>query len=350
MPTRRTHHQKKQGAPPGAPVYTGENSDVAVHVQVIDYDPDGVREQTVDSIAELAGFHHGQTVTWLNLDGIHRVEEVQAICRLFDIHPLWMEDILNPHSRPKTEVLDGKLFVVVKMLHGADGFELEQVSIVMGEGVVLTFQEHPGDVWQPLRERIRGGQGRVRRRGPDYLLHALLDAIVDRYLLTLEQQVESIDRLEDAAMAGADLALSAIYTRKAELASIRQVVWPMRDLGAALLRGEGDRISPENHPFYRDLHDHIVQVMDLLETCRERTMGLFELLLAMDGRKLNENMRVLTVISSMFIPLTFIAGVYGMNFKHMPELDWRWSYPAIWLVMILMSAGMLVWFRRRQWL
>ncbi len=345
---RRIQQSKKQDTPPGSPVYNGEDRDVVVKVEVLDYDSDGLREHKVETISQLASLQQTQTVTWVNLDGIHRAERVQAICKLLDIHPLWMEDILNPGSRPKMEVYGGKLFVVVKMLRASG--ELEQVSIVMGEGVVVTFQERPGDAWQPLRARIRSGQGRIRQRGADYLLHALLDAIVDRYFLTLEEQVCSIDRLEDAAMAGTDIPLAEIYQRKSELVEIRNAVWPMRELGSAILRGEGDRVSPETMPYFRDLYDHIVQVMDMLETCRERTMSLFELRLAVDGMRLNENMRVLTVISSMFIPLTFIVGVYGMNFQHMPELSWQWAYPAVWAVMIVMSIGMLLWFRTRRWL
>ncbi len=356
--SRRRHARaasRKQGAPPGAAIYAGDAlPDVPVTVRVVDYSPEQVRELEALNANELGPFRGADTVTWINLDGVHRVEEVQAIGAAFGLHPLWIEDILNPTSRPKTEVMDEQVLVITRMaLGGADEagrVETEQVALVLGVGWVLTFQERPGDVWESLRQRIRTGGGRVRRMRSDYLLHALLDAVVDHYFVALESLESRVDALEDAALSNPDVDLKRVYALKGELSDFRRVVWPARESVATLLMRDSEALSPETAPYFRDLYDHVVQVMDILETSRERVVGVFELHLAVNGYHLNQIMRVLTVVSTVFIPLTFIAGIYGMNFHNMPELDWPWAYPAVWGLMLLIAGGMALWFRTRKWM
>ncbi|MFT4977614.1 MAG: magnesium transporter [Myxococcota bacterium] len=351
---RRSRH-KTQNLPPGSPVYAGSERDTPIKVEVMDYSADTLREETITAAGALKPFQGSDSVTWINLDGIHDVAEVQAICRQLAVHPLWLEDILNPLSRTKAESLDGMQFVRLKMLHPSEpgALHAEQVSIVLApQGIVVTFQERPGDAWQPLRARIRSSQGRIRQLGADYLFHALIDAVVDQYLVAAEALDSRIDQLEDDAMAHTDRSLQPIYALKAELTAMRPLIRPLREVVQKLLRSheEHDLIRPETRPYFDDLHDHTLQLIDIIESGRERIVGIFELRLALDARRLNDIMRVLTVISSVFIPITFIAGVYGMNFPNMPELTWAWAYPAVWLLMLAVAAGMLTWFRTRRWL
>jgi magnesium transporter len=345
----------KQGLPPGTPVYAGEElPDVAVAVRVMDYSAAEVQESDALRTDELKPHRDSPTVTWINLDGIHQVEQVQAVCRTFGVHALWVEDILNPSSRPKTEVMDDKILVITRMARAARdpsaGLSTEQVAMVLGPSWVLTFQEQAGDVWDALRQRIRSGGGRIRRMRADYLLHALLDAVVDHYFISLEALEGRVDTLEDGALDGLPVDLRRVHEQRRELAAFREVVWPTREAIAALLKRDSEAIGQDILPYYRDLYDHVVQVMDILETSRERLVGVFELHLAVNGHQLNQIMRVLTVVSTVFIPLTFIAGVYGMNFKHMPELEWAWAYPAVWALMVATALGMAHWFRTRQWM
>lgn len=345
----------KHGLPPGAPVYAGDAApDVAVAVRVMDYSPTEVQESDALRTDQLKAHRDSSSVTWINLDGIHQADQVQAVCRTFGVHTLWVEDILNPSSRPKTEVMDDKVLVITRMVRaggeGPAGLSTEQVAMVLGPSWVLTFQEQAGDVWDALRQRIRTGGGRIRRMRADYLLHALLDAVVDHYFLALEALEMRVDVLEDGALDGLPVDLRKVHAQRRELAAFREVVWPSREAIAALLKRDAEAIGQDILPYYRDLYDHVVQVMDILESSRERLVGVFELHLAVNGHQLNQIMRVLTVVSTVFIPLTFIAGIYGMNFKYMPELEYEWAYPAVWVLMVATALGMAHWFRTRQWM
>lgn len=346
MGTKRPHRRrarsaaKRIGVPPGAGGYTGTVSKEPVEVHIVDFDAGHVSEQGGHTSPELKDLADGNSVTWVNLDGIHRVEEVRAVCKSFGVHPLWVEDILNPAGRPKAEMLDDRVFVVAKMVHVRERMiEVEQVSIVMGVGWVLTFQERRGDVWEALRQRIRSGNGRIRRMKSDYLLHALLDDVVDHYFLALEELEDRVDELEaDAFDPAKPVEMASVFEVKTELGDFRRTVWPMRESISALLRLEGGPIGPAVLPYFRDLYDHVVQVMDILESARERVVGVYELHLAVTGHRLNDIMKVLTIVSTIFIPMTFVAGVYGMNFDYMPELHWEWGYPMV-IAMMLASAG-----------
>ncbi|MEZ4318281.1 MAG: magnesium/cobalt transporter CorA [Myxococcota bacterium] len=343
---------EKRGLPPGTPVYTGDVEGVPVHVQVIDYAPDRLDELEVDDAQRLSSYRDEASVTWINLDGIHQADQVQAIARIFDLHPLWMEDILNPQGRPKAEVLDDKVLVVARMVHRVEGVvNTEQVALVLGPGWVLTFQEQAGDVWESLRSRIRQGKGRIRKMKADYLMHALLDDIVDAYFVALEEVESRVDGLEAAALdPSTRIDNAAIFALKQELADFRRAVWPMRESVSALLKADGGPISAAVVPYLRDVYDHVVQVMDILESSRERVVGVYELHLSVTSHRLNDIMKVLTLVSTIFIPGTFVAGVYGMNFKHMPELEWEYGYPFAWAVMLGLGALGGIWAWRRRWL
>ena len=342
----------KRGAPPGTATYTGDITGVPVVVEIIDYDPAGVRELSACDSEALRAYADPSTVTWINLIGIHEVDSVQAIAKAFDVHALWIEDVLNPSSRAKTEMLENRVLVVARMVRiDAGEVHSEQISIVMGKGWVITFQERPGDVWSSLRQRIRLGNGRVRRMGSDYLLHALLDDVVDHYFVALENLEERVDALEALALdPTTQLNLSTIFELKGELADFRRTVWPMRESVSALLRIEEGPMTHAVQPYLRDLYDHVVQVMDILESSRERVVGVYELHLAVTGHRLNDIMKILTLVSTIFIPMTFIAGVYGMNFRYMPELEWPYGYAFAWVLMLGTAAVGGLYVVSRRWL
>ncbi|MCK6514821.1 magnesium/cobalt transporter CorA [Myxococcota bacterium] len=294
---------------------------------------------------------NAEETVWINVDGIHQVEVVTTICGAFGVHPLAIEDLLNPNTRTKVDDYGDHIVAAAKMVNpappGLGGmFELEQVGVVVGQSWVLTFQERPGDGFESIRARLRGGAGRIRKSGPDYLLHALLDSVVD---VTAEVILSVDQRIDDLEAQPADLHVQA-HELRAELVSLRRAVAPLREAISALLRAESALVREHNKPYYRDLYDHVAQALDLIDSNRERVMSLVQLHLAENGHRLNEVMQVLTIVATMFIPLTFVVGVYGMNFEHMPELQWRYGYPAVWVVMVLMVLGMLVWFRSRRWL
>ncbi len=346
--------QAKEGLPPGTPIYAGEQRDFPVTVQVIDYDAEHLTDRIEQNVADLCPYRDRQTtVTWINLDGIHDSEAVVALGETFGMHALWIEDVLNPTSRPKVEVLEDRILVITRMVEWLpDGsLDQEQVSLVLGPGFVLTFQERPGDVWDTLRKRISGNVGRIRKMGADYLLHALLDATVDHYFVVLETLETRVDDLENRAITNPELSLPVQFQElKSELQGLRGVVWPTREAVAALLRGETNILSPATMPFYRDLYDHVVQVMDILDASRDRLVWVVELHLALTSQRMNEIMKVLTLVSTVFIPLSFIAGVFGMNFDVMPELHEDWGYPAVLSLMATIGFGLLLWFRAQRWL
>lgn len=333
-------------------MYTGEVRDQPVHVTVVDYDAERVDVSEVTTTRDLTRFLADDTVTWINLDGIHQVEQVQAVCATFDVHHLWIEDILNPTSRPKAEQIGDQVFVIARMAYSeATTMETEQVAVVLGPGWVLTFQERDGDVWNPLRQRIQNGNGRVRRMRADYLMHALLDGIVDHYFVALESLEARVDALEVRALDPRETVdLTAVFAMKNELSDFRRAVWPMREVIGTLQRSEGGPVTQDVLPYFRDLYDHVVQVMDIVETSRERIVGVYELHIAVAGHRLNDIMKILTIVSTVFIPMTFIAGVYGMNFDHMPELHWRWGYPLAWMWMLGTGLGGAAYMVTRRWI
>jgi len=345
---------KTSGLPPGALVHVGERKVENIRIRVIDYDEAHIDEREPSSIEECFPYKETPAVTWINIDGLHEVETIKKTGVGFGLHPLVLEDIMNTGQRPKMEDLEEYLFVVLKMLTYDDKEGLvraEQFSLVLGPHWVLSFQEKVGDVFEPLRERLRKGKGRIRKRGADYLLYALLDTIVDNYFVVLERIAQDVESLEERIMIDttSDL-LQTIHYLKRELIFFRKSIWPLREALSALERGESDLVQEKTAVYLRDVYDHTIQVVDTVETFRDMVSGMLDVYLSSVSNRMNEVMKVLTIIATIFIPITFIAGIYGMNFKNMPELEWSWGYPLVWCVIFVIGLIMVLYFKKRKWL
>ena len=346
--------RKPAGAVPGTLVHTGPKKVDETRLRFLDYTETDLREEQVDRIEACFPFAAAPTVTWVNVDGLHETDIIESIGERFGLHRLLLEDIVSTGQRPKVEEYGQHVFIVVKMLSFNEATEevrAEQVSFVVGENYVFSFQERFGDVFEPVRVRLRESRGRIRSRGPDYLTYALLDAIVDSYFQILEQVGDHIEELEEAVLDEPDLqVMHRIHHLKREMLVLRRAVWPLREVLGSLYRGETPLMTEESQVFIRDVQDHAIQVIDTVETLREVLSGAMDLYLSSVSNRMNEVMKVLTIIATIFIPLSFFAGLYGMNFEYMPELGVRWAYPALLLGMTTVAAGMLWFFRRRDWL
>ena len=346
--------EKKIGLPPGTPVFVGEKKTERVKISYLDYDEAQFQEKEVESVEECFPFKDTPTLTWINIDGIHEVENIEKIGKHFGLHSLILEDIVNTQQRPKLEDFEHYLFVIVKMLYYDEEdreTKIEQVSIILGENYVISFQEREGDIFEPIRDRIRTGKGRVRKKGADYLAYTLLDAIVDNYFVILEKIGERLEELEDKVVSDPKPeTLHEIHTLKREMIFLRKSVWPLREIINSLARGESSFIQESTQIYLRDVYDHTIQVIDTVETYRDMLSGMHDTYLSSVSNRMNEIMKVLTIIATIFIPLTFIAGIYGMNFKFMPELEWRWAYFIVWGVILVVAVVMMIFFRRRKWL
>jgi magnesium transporter len=345
---------QKAGLPPGTLVHIGERKVEGVTFSLIKYNLHECTEGKLKGFEEWAHNREEGWVTWFNVTGIHDLDIVQRLGKTFGLHPLLMEDIVNTDQRPKMEDYGEYLFLTLKMLSfGKAETEIstDQTSIVLGKDYVLTFEEREGDVLDPVRERIRTGRGRIRSLGSDYLAYALIDAIVDNYFVILEKLGEKLEDLTNEVVGGrGGRTLATIYLLKRELIYLRKAVWPLREAISALYRGGTALIAETSEPYLRDLYDHTIQIIDTIESLRDLLSGMLDIYLSSASNRLSQVMKVLTMIATVFIPLTFIAGVYGMNFKYMPELEWRWGYPFVWLVMVGLAVTMLILFRRKRWL
>jgi magnesium transporter len=296
-------------------------------------------------------------VVWVNVDGVGDAEVIARLGKIFGLHPLALEDVLNNHQRSKVEQYGDHLFIVARMVEGGPQFETDQLGMFLGNRFLVTFQHHPGDCLDPLRERIRVARGIVRCAGPDYLAYAILDSVVDSYFPILEEFGEEIELLEDAIMDKPDRSIiSQTHDVKSKLLLLRRAIWPLREALHVLVRDPIPVIQEDTRVYLRDCSDHTFQIIDLLETYRELASDLLELYHSSLSNRMNEVMQVLTVIATLFIPLTFVVGVYGMNFDtaaspwNMPELKWYWGYPAVWVLMVSIAGGLLLFFRRKGWL
>jgi len=345
---------RKAGLPPGTLVHIGERKAEFVRITVIDYNEQNFQEKEVSAVEECFPFKATPTVTWINIDGLHKIELIEKLGKEFDLHPLILEDILNTGQRPKFEDLGNNIFIVLKMLSYSDEkqtIQSEQVSLVVGPNFVISFQESVGDVFEQIRDRIRNSKGRIRKTGSDYLTYVLLDAIVDNYFLILEKFGEKIEYMgEELVAEPTEKTLQQIHSLKREMIFLRKSVWPLRELISSLERSESSLIKESTGIYLRDVYDHTIQVIDTVETFRDMVSGMLDIYLSSISNKMNAVMKVLTIIATIFIPLTFIAGIYGMNFKYMPELEWRWAYPAVWLVMSAVTVTMLIYFKKKRWL
>jgi len=345
---------KKAGLPPGTLIHIGARKVQEPKITILDYDENQFHEREVTAIEECFIFKDKPMVTWINIDGLHQTEILEKLGECYGLHPLVLEDILNTEQRPKMEDYVDYLYVVVKMLHdkGKGGqVEAEQVSLIVGPNFVFSFQESGGDVFEPIRERIRNGKGRVRKMGADYLMYSLLDAIVDYYFVILEKLGERVEFLEEELVTNPKTqTLQEIHHLKSEMIFLRKAVWPLREVIGSLERGESPLIQKTTSVYLRDVYDHTIQAIDTVETFRDMVSGMLDIYLSSVSNRLNAVMKVLTIIATIFMPLTFLAGVYGMNFKHMPELEWRWGYPLVWAVMIGIGLLMLIYFKKKKWL
>jgi magnesium transporter len=354
MPRFIKKSMQKAGSSPGTLVHVGERKTDETRLDLLHYDADTLLERPLEHIDEALPLLKAGTTTWINVDGIHDISLMEHIGKQYGIHPLTLEDILNTTQRPKTETFDDYLFIVIKMLHydtEKDRISAEQVSLIVGKSVLLSFQEEVGDVFTPVRERIRKGKGRIRTGGCDYLAYALIDAVVDNYFVILEKMGQRLEAVEETIDTDPDAGtLDEIHAIRRALIFLRKQVWPLREIIAHLHKDGVPFIGEATGPFLRDLYDHTIQTIDTIESFRDILSGLQDLYLSIISNRMNEVMKVLTIIATIFIPITFIAGIYGMNFSHMPELTWRWGYPVVWVVILAVVAGMVAFFRRRKWL
>ncbi|MDO9517907.1 MAG: magnesium/cobalt transporter CorA [Methanosarcinaceae archaeon] len=344
----------KIGLPPGSLVHVGKERTESVTISIIDYDENQLHEEVVATVEECFPFKETSTVTWININGIHNSEIIDKIGKKFDLHPLILEDIMNTGQRPKLEDFGHYLYIVLKMLQiddNEDEIKAEQVSFIVGENFVISFQEVEGDVFDHVRGRIRSGKGRIRKMRSDYLAYALIDAIVDRYFVILEKLGDRIELMEDDLLENPTTdTLQDIHGLKREMIFLRKSIWPVREVISLLERGESSLIHETTTMYMKDIYDHTIQIMDSIESFRDMLSGMLDIYLSTISNKMNEVMKVLTIIATIFIPITFIAGIYGMNFEYMPELGWRWSYPMLWIVIISVTLTMIFYFKRKNWL
>lgn len=349
----RRKRSTKGGLPPGTPVHIGVPRGDTVRFSLVSFGEEDCHEEEFFSIKErLDHLSEGRTV-WITIRGVHQVDRLQELAAAFELHPLVLEDIVNTEQRPKLEDYGSYLFVVLKRLDWSRTHELEaeQISLVLGKGFVLVFQESPEPLFPRVLEDLRKGTGRLRKNGSDFLAYRLLDSIVDQYFSILEQFGESVEQLEDRVVSGeSDDALHAVHRLKRQVIILRKVIWPLREVVSRLGRAESRLVRESTLLYLRDVHDHTVQIMETTEMYRDVLGGLQEIYLSSLSNKLNEAMKVLTMIATLFIPLTFIAGIYGMNFTYMPELEWPWAYPLVLVVMLSIAGGFLVFFRGKGWM
>jgi magnesium transporter len=350
---KRIRASKKIGLPPGSVVYVGEQKTEKVKIIVTEYDENDVETYEIKSVDEIEPFTDTPQVTWVSVCGLHETEFLIQIGEKFKVHPLVLEDILNTETRPKIEITDDYLFIVMKLIiynNEQQIFESEQVSFILGKNFIFSFTEKSDEIFNPVKERIKNQLGKVRKRGSDYLLYALMDIVVDQYFLALENVEGKIELLDDEVINNPEnTKANNIYNLKNILLMLRRSATPTREIVSQLIKDDTDLIVTATEPYLRDLYDHIIHITESIELQREITTGLMETYLSMTSNKMNEVMKVLTVIATIFIPLTFIVGIYGMNFKFMPELDVPWAYYAVWVVMLAIVVMMVIYFRKKKW-
>ncbi|WP_373512742.1 magnesium/cobalt transporter CorA [Persicitalea sp.] len=363
MATRiRTHRKQRKNllTSPGTLTYVGKSVDIKTQIKRIEYNASFYHEE-IDSNLEVCLPKEAPTdqpyVTWLNVTGIHEPEVIGQIGKMYQLHPLLLEDVMNTDQKPMIETYDdGHLFVTLKMLHfyenAPDELWAEHISFVLGKNYLISFQEEQsGDVFAPVIDRLKASVGKTRRSGPDYLLYALIDVIVDNYFLVLGNFGEQLDKLEDQVISGyQSQSLSELYSAKRELTFARRLIWPLRDMVAQLVQPDDPLVSKRVHAYLRDVNGNVMQIIESLDAYRELLASLVDVHLSTISNRMNQVMKTLTIFSAIFMPITFIAGVYGMNFDNIPELHTKNGYYATWAVMGLVTVGMLIYFRWKKWL
>lgn len=345
----------RPGLPPGT-IVVDPNAPPSC-LRVTAYGPQRITELEPATVADIEPLLDDFPVVWVHVAGLGDAETIEATGRLFGLHPLALEDVVNTHQRDKCDEYDEHLYLVVRMLESIESEHTEQLSLFLGERFVLSFAETYDDCFDPVRNRLRRPESRLRNSGADYLFYALLDVVVDSYFPVLERLGDRLEGLEDEVLAQPSRStLARIHHTRRTLQGLRRAIWPLRDVVGGLSRGSSRLLGQQTRVFLRDCHDHALRAVDLVETYREFGSALVDVYLSSLGQRTNEVMKVLTIMATIFIPITFIAGVYGMNFDpdaspwNMPELRWRWGYPACLLLMALIALALLVWFRRKGWL
>lgn len=340
------------GAPPGTLFYNGEKRSDRIKITLIEYNESEYFEEEYYDLSDCLQHVKPNMVKWINVDGIHKTEVIEAIGKLYNIHALTLEDIVHVDQRPKYEDYEHYVFAVMKMISYTTEVKSEQLAIILLENTVISFQEpNGGDAFDIIRTRLRTAKGRVRKLGADYLAYALMDAVVDCYFTAIEKIGDKIEEIEEEIIGNSDnKTLLELYHLKREMIYLRKQVWPMRDMINNMIRSETELIKTSSDIYLRDLSDHVTRIIDTVETYRDLLSGIMDIYLSTNANKMNEVMKVLTIMSSVFIPVTFIAGVYGMNFENMPELKSTWGYFITWTVMLTIILGMLYYFKRKKWL
>lgn len=350
----------KAGLPPGSPILVGEQKTEQIKITVLDYDQNTVEEFSPETPEDCLKYQEKSTVTWINVDGLHQVDLIEKLCSGFGLHPLTVEDILNTTQRPKLDIFEDYLFLVLKMqTYNAESgrVDMEQVSFVLGGNYLISFQEKPGDTFDGVRNRLRNQKGRISKMKADYLIYALLDSIIDNYFTVLEEISGEIEEIEEKLISSpSPETLQKIHILKREMIMLRKSVWPLREVINSLIRDEEiDLISDSIYFYLKDLYDHTIQVIDTIETFRDIISGMLDIYLSSMNNRMNEVMKVLTIFAAIFIPLTFIAGLYGMNFDpeispfNMPELSWYYGYPFALGLMLATALVLLIYFKRKRW-
>ncbi len=342
------------GLTPGTLIHIGDKLMEKSKITIIDYSEDHLEEKTAESFAECYSYQKTPTITWINIDGVHQTDIMEQIGESLHIHSLTLENIMNTTQRPKIEYFPNYIYIALKMIYWDENEQeiaLEHISLILADHIVLSFQEKEGDVFNPIRQRIKNKTGKIRRSGADYLIYALLDTIVDQYFAVLEKLGEKTEWIEDVLIRHpSPETLRVIHKNKRNLIFLRNAAWPLREIINQLEKDESKLIQESTQLFLRDIYDHTVQVIETLEVLRDMVSGLLDIYLSSISIKLNEIMKVLTIIATIFIPLTFVTGIYGMNFRFMPELSWKWGYPAVLFFMFLAGMGMYLFFKKKNWL
>jgi len=347
---------QKTGMRPGSLVHVGRVIDTETRITVVDYSKDEFVQNRIRNIDEILQYRDSRNVTWIIIEGLTDIDAIEKIGNHFGIHQLVLEDILNTHQRPKFEEYDDYLFIVLKCLQTSDAHHFavgdEQVSLVLFDNLVFTFKEKTDDILAPLQQRVENSKGRIRGLGTDYLTYAILDMLVDQNFILIDALDEAVTSLEDSLLESGPTrdTLNTIQRLKREIIGIRRHVSPVRELTAAMLRSDSDLITEPTRIYLRDVSDHAIRVIESIEVYRDILTGLLDIYLSSLSNRMNEIMKVLTVFASIFIPLTFIAGIYGMNFEYMPELKWKWAYPVLWVAFVAIPVALLIYFKRKKWL
>ncbi|HET6227962.1 MAG TPA: magnesium/cobalt transporter CorA [Bacteroidia bacterium] len=350
---RKYKNQLKTGAPPGTVIYSGEEQTGRVKITLIEYNETEFIEKDFYDLSECLQSVDDKLVKWINVDGVHQAELIEAIGKRFNIHPLTLEDIVNTNQRAKFEDYENYVVSIMKMIdYNSNEIHSEQLAVVLMKGMVISFQEaNGGDAFDLIRTRIRQGKGRIRKMGADYLAYALIDAVVDCYFTILEKIGDKVEGLEEELITDPDKSsIEQLHHMKREMIFVRKAVWPMRELISNMERSENELITDGTEIYLRDVHDHTIRVIDTVETYRDLLSGMMDIYLSSASNRMNEVMKILTIITTIFVPVTFIAGVYGMNFDYMPELHKKWGYPAVWGLMLLIIVSLIIYFKRKKWL